>query len=95
MTSIPTHQIDALKANPLVKAVFVGKIISQLELECLFDLDTNEYKPLEMEPNDEVLVTEMRDGTYYMHFMSVTPDRFHYRAPWVFDDQVTISEESI
>jgi hypothetical protein len=95
MTTIPSHQIDSLKENPLVEAVYIGKIISAQSLECLYDLDTNEYKPLVMEPNDEVLVTKLTNGTYYMHFMSLTPNRFHYRAPWVFDDQVTINEESL
>jgi len=91
--TFPQHQIDVLKQNPIVKAVYAGTIISELELECLFDLDDNDFKPLTVEPNDEVLVTQMTNGMYYIHFLSETPNRFHYRAPWISDDQVTIDEE--
>jgi len=91
---VTTAQIAELAEDPNLEAIYAGRIISTTELYRVYDHGTA-YSSITLEPSDDVLVTKHKDGTYFMHFMSITPNAYHYKAPWVTDDEVTMEDEAL
>lgn len=99
MTRLTDYQIQELSKDPNLESVHMGEILTDLPLFCLHDGAYNlmmELPPttILLEVGDEVLVTKHKDGTYFMHFISET-ELYHYKAPWVTDDQVQMEEQAI
>ena len=95
MIDFTNDQIRELAEDPNLESIHMGKIISDQVLYCVYDNTSRNMNSITMEPEDDVLVTKHRDGTYFMHFMSETPKMYHFKAPWIFDDQVTHDEGAI
>jgi hypothetical protein len=96
---VTAEQITELAEDPNLESIHAGRIISDQLLYPVYDTDYGVLfeppQPLLMEAEEEVIVTKHRDGTYFMHFMSLEPKRYHYKAPWIFDDQVTHDEGAL
>jgi len=91
---VTAEQIRELAEDPNLESIHLGKIISEQSLYCVYDHNYRRYNSITMEPGDEVIITKHRDGTYFMHFMSRIT-QYHYKAPWVTDEQTTMEDEAI
>jgi hypothetical protein len=87
-------QIAELAEDPNLESIHLGRIISEQVLYPVYD-HSKRYNSITMEPEDEVIITKHRDGTYFIHFMSLAPRHYHYKAPWVTDEQTTMEDEAI
>lgn len=96
MKEYTPNQLRLLAEDPNLEAVYLGTTITDQVLYRVNDhsLATDETS-ITIEAGDHVLVSKHHDGTYFMHFMSYTPNMFHYKAPWISDDQVTHDEGAI
>lgn len=95
MPEFSDEQIRELAEDPNLESVHTGRLVTDQVLFCVYDRSFLESVSITMEAEEEVLVTKHRDGTYFMHFMSMTPKMYHYKAPWISDDQVTYDEGAI
>lgn len=89
---VPVH-VEELITDPNLEAIFTGTVTKEHTVYCVYDkTETDQVPHLVMEEADEVIVTLQIDGTYFVHFMSLTPGLFHYKAP-ANTDAITIEEE--
>lgn len=89
---IPVH-VEELIVDPNLESIFVGTVTKEHTVYCVYDTtETDQVQHLVMEEEDEVIVTKQNDGTYFIHFMSLTPGLFHYKAPANIE-AITIEEE--
>lgn len=89
------EQIAELAEDPNLEAVYAGTVVTDQTLHCIYDRTMHKLNSITMEAGDDVLISKHQDGTYFMHFMSLTPKMFHYKAPWISDDQVTHDEGAL
>lgn len=80
---ISESMIKTLSADLTLVSVHEGNIVGETQLEPLYDkgMHIDHLPTLTVEPGDDVLVTRHKDGTAFSHFMSLTPNLFHYRSP--------------
>lgn len=88
-------QLTELAQDPNLESIHLGKIISEQVLYAVYDNTLRPVNSITMEPEDDVIVTKHRDGTYFIHYMSYGPKMYHYKAPWISDDQVTHDEGAL
>lgn len=76
----PSHNIDTLKSDPNVTAIYHGRMMKGLSLYKVFDNYNTDIPSLLVEQGDDVLITAHDDGTSYVNFMSIYENTYHYRA---------------
>lgn len=91
---ITQSQIEELKNDETLVAIFEGEVLTELSLPLVYDKVEFSDCPMALEPGDDVIVTEHVGGLFFIHFMSWTKS-YHYRMPWTTDDQVTHTEGAI
>lgn len=95
MIEFTNEQIAELAEDPNLESIHAGRLITDQYFYSVYTEVGNQKSAIMMEAEDDVLVSKHKDGTYFMHFMSLTPKRFHYKAPWVNDEQTTMEDEAI
>jgi hypothetical protein len=77
--NVTTANVDELKADENVAHVYAAMVKSPISLYPVYD---NNYQIdfLEMEHGDVVLVTVNHDGTWYINYLSIYPQTYHYRC---------------
>lgn len=69
-----------LKADPNIDRVYEGRLTRRLSLNKVYDYGFPNYPFIEMEQGDDVLVSVDHDGTWYVNFMSIYENTYHYRT---------------
>lgn len=77
--NVTTANVEELKADQNVDRVYPAMVKEPFQLYPVYDLN---YKmdSLEMEHGDIVLVSVNHDGTWYINFLSIYPNTYHYRC---------------
>jgi hypothetical protein len=77
--NVTTANVDELKADENVDRVYAAIVKAPFNLYPVYD---NNFKIdfLEMEQGDCVLVSVNHDGMWYINFLSIYPQTYHYRC---------------